>query len=84
MSVKRSELLKWSERNTEGLALIFFSLQYFNCCWWVLTWSKNSFLGPAVISSFVFQVLFQDELRMVSPRFRLFVPDIKQWKEEAR
>ena len=32
----------------------FCSLQYFNCQWWVVVWSKKSFSGPVVIASFVF------------------------------
>ena len=62
----------------------FCCLQYFNCRWWVVAWTKKSFLGPAVTAFFVFQVLFKDEWRRVSRRFHLFVSDINQGKKEAR
>ena len=42
----------------------------------VVTWSRNSSLGPAEIASFVHLVLFKDEGRRVSPRFHLFVSDV--------
>ena len=60
------------------------SLQYFNCRWWVVAWSKTLFLGPAVIASFLWQVLFQLDWRRVSSIFHLFVSDINQGKKNRQ
>ena len=43
-----------------------------------MTWSRNFYLGPAEIASFVFLVLFKDRGLRVSLKFYLFVPDVNQ------
>ena len=49
----------------------------------MLVWSRESCLGLAEITSFVFVVLFKDEGRRVSPRFHLFVSAVNQGNKEA-
>ena len=45
---------------------------------------QKSFLGPVVIASFVFQVLFKDESHRVIPGFHLLVSDINHGRKETR
>ena len=39
MRLNVSEVLIWSERETEGLVLIFLSFVVFNFKWWVVAWN---------------------------------------------
>ena len=44
--------------------------------WVVVTQSRKNCIEIAEIASFVFLVLFQDERRIVSPRFHLLFDDV--------
>ena len=48
----------------------------------VLVWSREFWLGPAEVASFVFLVLFKDGGCRVTPRFHLFVYEVKDTYRE--
>ena len=47
----------------------------------VLAWSRNSYLRPAEIVSWVFLALFKNGGRKVSAKCHLYVFDVNQGKE---
>ena len=62
---KRSVKNQWGGwgQGTEGLILLFCCLECFVCGWMIMAWGRKCCLELAEISSYVFLILFKDEMQ---------------------